>query len=141
MQAITVPASLDSLERVACYVRTLAEQGNLSESAAYKLRLAVDEIVTNIIDHGYRDGHGEICVSGGLAGDCVWLQVADRAPRFDPRTARSGPQPNTPAMEIRPGGLGLFLALQAVDGFSYEFANGKNINTLTMSSERYGGCS
>jgi serine/threonine-protein kinase RsbW len=141
MEAITVPASLASLEQVACYVRTLAQQGNLSESAGYKLRLAVDEIVTNIIEHGYGEARGEIRVSGGLERDYVWLQVADRAPRFDPRTVQSGPQSNTPVMERRLGGLGLFLALQAVDGFSYEFENGTNINTLTMSSERYGGCS
>jgi anti-sigma regulatory factor (Ser/Thr protein kinase) len=140
MEAITVPASLTSLEQVACYVRTLAQRGNLSASAEYKLRLAIDEIVTNIIVHGYREGPGEICVSGGLERDHVWLQVADRAPRFDPRTIHSGPQPDTPVMEMRLGGLGLFLALQAVDGFSYEFVNGKNINTLTMSSASYGGC-
>ena len=141
MEAITVPASLASLEQVACYVRTLAKQGNLSESAEYKLRLAVEEIVTNIIVHGYGEGHGEIRISGGLERDHVWLQAADRAPRFDPRTVHSGPQPDTPVMEMRLGGLGLFLALQAVDGFSYEFVNGKNINTLTMSSDSYGGCS
>jgi anti-sigma regulatory factor (Ser/Thr protein kinase) len=44
-------------------------------------------------------------------------------------------------MEMQLGGLGLFLALKAVDGFSYEFTNGTNINTLTMSSASYGGCS
>jgi serine/threonine-protein kinase RsbW len=141
MDAITVPASLASLEEVACYVRALAKQGNLPASAGYKLRLAVEEIVTNIIMHGYREGPGEIRVSGGLERDHVWVQVADQAPPFDPRTVHSGPQPNTPPMEMQLGGLGLFLALKAVDGFSYKFANGKNINTLTMSSASYGGCS
>lgn len=141
MDAITVPASLASLEEVAGYVRALAEQGNLPARAAYNLRLAVDEIVTNIIMHGYREGPGEIRISGGLKRDHVWLQVADQAPPFDPRTVDSGPQPNTPPMEMQLGGLGLFLALKAVDGFSYEFANGTNINTLTMSSASYGGCS
>lgn len=141
MEAITVTASLASLERVACYVRSLARQGNLTASAEYKLRLAVDEIVTNIIMHGYRDGPGEICVSGGVENDHVWLRVADQAPPFDPRTVHSGPQLDTPLMEMRLGGLGVFLALKAVDGFSYEFANGKNINTFTISNASYGGCS
>jgi len=140
MEAITVSASLRSLGQIACYVHTLAKQGNLPASAEYKLRLAADEIVTNIIMHGYRESPGEIQVSGGVEHDHVWLQVADQAPPFDPRTVHSGPQSNTPLMEMRLGGLGLFLALKAVDGFSYEFANGKNINRLTISNASNGGC-
>ncbi len=139
MEAITVSASLASLDQVACYVRALADHANLPANAEYRLRLAADEIVTNIIEHGYREGPGEIRVRGGVEPDHVWLQVADQAPPFDPLTVHSGPQPGIPVMRMRPGGLGLFLALKAVDGFSYEFENGRNINTLTISSASYGG--
>ncbi len=139
MEAITVPASLASLEQVACYVRALSARANLPASAEYRLRLAADEIVTNIITHGYGECPGEIGVRGDVAEDHVWLQVTDQAPPFDPRTVHSEPQPNIPLMEMRLGGLGLFLALKAVDGFCYEFVNGTNINTLTISNASNGG--
>jgi serine/threonine-protein kinase RsbW len=140
MDGITLTASFASLEQVACYVRNLARQANLPASAEYRLRLAADEIVTNIIMHGYREEPGEIRVHGGVADGHVWLQVADQAPPFDPRTVHSEPQPNVPVMEMRLGGLGVFLALKALDGFSYEFADGRNISTLTISNASNGGC-
>ena len=140
MDAIGVPASLSALERVADYVRALAEQGHLPANVAYRLRLAADEIVTNIIMHGYGESSGEIQLSGGVEWDHVWLRVADDAPPFDPRTVHLAPQPGVPFQEMRLGGLGLFLTREAVDGFSYEFSNGRNINTLTISYASYGGC-
>lgn len=133
MDAITVPAALVSLERVAGFVRALARRGNLTENAAYRLRLATDEIVTNIILHGYKESGGEIRVRGGVGGGEVWLRVADTAPPFDPRTVRAEPCPDTPVQDLKPGGLGLYLTRQAVDRFTYEFADGSNINTLTIS--------
>ncbi|MGH3170113.1 MAG: ATP-binding protein [Trebonia sp.] len=134
MDAITLPASLVSLERVAGYVCALARQANLPENAAYRLRLATDEIVSNIILHGYKGNAGEIQVRGGVEEDQVWLRVADQAPPFDPRTVRNEPCPDAPVKDIRPGGLGLYLTRLAVDRFTYEFADGSNVNTIAISS-------
>jgi serine/threonine-protein kinase RsbW len=140
MDAISLPASLDSLEQVASYVRALAGQGHLPAEAEYRLRLAAEEIVTNLVMHGYGERPGEIQLSGDVDEGRVWLRVVDDAPRFDPRTVHLGPQGGVPVQQMRLGGLGLYLTREAVDGFSYEFAGGRNVNTLTISCAGYGGC-
>jgi serine/threonine-protein kinase RsbW len=133
MDAMRLPAAVTSLEQVADYVRTLAQQGNLQQDACYRLRLAADEIVSNIIMHGYAETPGEIQLSGGVTDEQVWLRIADNSPRFDPHTVRCDPPPATlPAAERKLGGLGIFLAFNAVDNFDYEFKDGLNINTLRM---------
>jgi anti-sigma regulatory factor (Ser/Thr protein kinase) len=55
MKPMTVPATLDSLGAIAEYVLAAAASAGLDKRASYNLRLAVDEIVTNIIVHGYAD--------------------------------------------------------------------------------------
>src|SRR5438034_11221624 len=87
MNGIYVRASLASLDRVSKYVLLVGERGNLSANAAYRLRLAADEIVSNIIMHGYKEPSGEIGISGGMDRQQVWVRIVDTAPRFDPRTA------------------------------------------------------
>lgn len=141
MNAIRLPASVASLDRAAEYVRTLGRLGDLPQDVCYRLRLATDEIVSNIIMHGFREGPGEIQLSGGVTDTQVWLRIADGSPPFDPRTINREPPPAaTPPAARRPGGLGIFLAFSAVDNFEYEFKDGLNINTLTMLRTRVGRC-
>ena len=142
MDAIRIPAAYTSLERVAAFVAGLAAQAGLPASAAYRLRLATDEIVSNIIMHGYGEGPGEIEVCGDVTCDYVWLRVDDRAPPFDPRALTHQPRPaiSVPGA-AKPGGFGLYLVRQAVDEFSYEFAHGTNRNTLRISRNHSGRCS
>jgi serine/threonine-protein kinase RsbW len=139
MDAMRLPASTTSLEQVAEYVRTIARLGNLQQDACYRLRLAADELVSNIIMHGYEEGPGEIELSGGVTDEEVWLRIADGSPQFDPHTVHREPPPATlPAAERKLGGLGIFLAFSAVDNFEYEFKDGLNINTLRMLRTRVG---
>jgi serine/threonine-protein kinase RsbW len=139
MEPITLPASLLSLDQVTRYVSSLAEQGGLTLDASYRLRLATEEIITNVIVHGYNAGPGTISVLGGVDSGRVWVRVADQAPRFDPRTVPSGPQPGSPVQRMRLGGLGIYLARKAVDEFCYEFADGSNVSTLVISSSGTNG--
>jgi serine/threonine-protein kinase RsbW len=63
----------------------------------------------------------------------VWLRIEDDAPPFDTRDhwdherrLRPGPIPSAE------GGLGIFLALSAVDEFRYERIGGRNHTMLIM---------
>ncbi|MEQ8963773.1 MAG: ATP-binding protein, partial [Coleofasciculus sp. C2-GNP5-27] len=55
LEPLTVSGTLDSLGAIAQYVLQAAQAANLDKKASYNLRLAVDEIATNIIIHGYED--------------------------------------------------------------------------------------
>jgi anti-sigma regulatory factor (Ser/Thr protein kinase) len=51
MKSSTVPATLDSLGPIADYVMAAAAAAGLDRRASYRLRLAVDEIATNIMGY------------------------------------------------------------------------------------------
>jgi serine/threonine-protein kinase RsbW len=118
-------------DAVATYVAELATEAGLPAGKAYWLRLAVEEIATNIVQHGYR-GHGPVRLTSEIWPDQVRLHIEDRAPEFDPRSHDPAPQLETTPAEREAGGFGLLLALRKLDAFCYEQADGQNRNTLIM---------
>ncbi|MEU7164125.1 ATP-binding protein [Streptomyces morookaense] len=129
---LRLPGKLTSLQAVARYVLDLAARAGLSADDTHRLRLAADELATNVILHGYRDCQGELRLEGGADLHTVWLRLEDDAPRFDPRQGHRPPQTHLP-LERRPiGGLGIHLALTALDGFSHGYTDGRNRSTLVI---------
>lgn len=118
--------------QVAAFVCALAERVGLPESRAYRLRLAADEIVTNIGVHGYHNRPGPVELVGGVDRDEVWLSIIDEAPPFDPTTHDPRPRLAAGADHDGEGGFGLFLALRGLDDFRYGRSGGRNENTLIM---------
>lgn len=123
---------------LAGFVAELAVQGGLSAAQAYRLRLAADEITTNIACHGYRGAAGAIDLDGYAANGRVWLRIEDDAPPFDPRGHHPDPRLSAAPHERAAGGLGLHLALTVVDEFGYQHVRGRNRNVLVLHSERAG---
>ncbi|QFZ21690.1 ATP-binding protein [Saccharothrix syringae] len=117
--------------RVADLVRGLAERAALSRGQAYRLRLAADEIATNIIVHGY-GGVGRVEVCGGVDGDRVWVRTEDCAPPFDPRGHDVTALLATDPAERPLGGFGLHVAMAGLDEFHYEHVDGRNRNTMVV---------
>jgi serine/threonine-protein kinase RsbW len=127
---LVLPGELDSLGAIGRYVHDAALAVGLDRAAAYKLRLAVDEIATNVVVHGYQEGgvSGLVTVSAVIDGQTLTIAVEDTARPFDP-TARALPDEeelDLPLEERPIGGLGVMLARESVDEFRYERVGGRN---------------
>jgi serine/threonine-protein kinase RsbW len=134
MEPLTLPATLESLGPLVQYVQKAATEAGLDRKAAYRLRLAVDEIATNIITHGYAESHieGDVVVHASVGDEQLVVTLEDWAPPFDPRAQEQPDHIDKPS-DARPiGGLGVFLAIESVDGLDYEYRDNKNRNILTM---------
>ncbi len=129
--ALQVDTTGRSTEAVASFVAMLVREAGLPSSKAYWLRLAAEEITTNIAQHGYR-GCGPLRLTSEVGPDRVCLRIEDEAPEFDPRSHDPGPQLQTAPSDREVGGFGLLLALHKLDGFCYERLSGQNCNTLIM---------
>lgn len=135
MLRLKLPVVLHSLERVNALVRCLATEAALPPRQAYRLRLAAEELFTNIVRHGRgMDTSGtRVVVEGGLTGEGVWIRLIDTADPFDPFRATRPTGACPPMPDPDPGVLGLHLARYAVDSASHVYEGGANRTTFTVS--------
>lgn len=134
MEPLKLPGTLDSLGAIAQYVMEAAKTAGLEKKAAYKLRLAVDEIATNIITHGYEEAGltGDILCLAEIKPERLTIILEDWGTPYDP-TQNPDPEMTDLPLEDRPmGGLGVYLALDGVDEFHYEWVNDRNRNRFVV---------
>lgn len=102
-----LPALVALLERVCARVGADAQ-------ARADLRLAAEEVFTNILRHGYGDRPGPVMVTVAATPQQVTLTLRDAAPSFDP--ARLAVPDLHADWQARPvGGLGWHLVRQVMD--------------------------
>ncbi|MDX1978004.1 MAG: anti-sigma regulatory factor [Pseudanabaenaceae cyanobacterium bins.68] len=134
MEPLVVSGKLDSLSAIAQYVLAAASAAGLDKKAGYKLRLAIDEVATNIVMHGYDEAglEGDITIKAEISPQRLTISLEDRAIPYDPTCHQEPDCLDLPLQERQIGGLGVFLALDGVDQFDYEFIGGCNRNIFTI---------
>lgn len=123
-------AGLKDLAKIRYFIEQKAASLNVDPTAIYDLDLAVTEMVTNIIVHGYRGKPGQIEIEVGREGDSVVIRLRDQAPVFDP-TQVPPPNLDLPPEERRLGGLGIFLTKHFMDRMSHRVTAPEG-NELTL---------
>jgi sigma-B regulation protein RsbU (phosphoserine phosphatase) len=95
--------------------------------------LAVDEIATNIVTHGYAEAglEGAVKVEAFIDEKHLTVYLEDTGAAYDP-TQASMPDLDLPAEERPIGGLGVYLVIQGVDKFRYERVGDRNRNIFIM---------
>jgi anti-sigma regulatory factor (Ser/Thr protein kinase) len=92
----------------------------LPQDVAWRLRVALDEIVANIVAYGAQTAAGgTIDVWFRRCGDFVEVTVADDGPAFDP-LSRAVPDVTLPLEARQPGGLGIALVRSLMDDVRYD---------------------
>jgi len=126
--SLTLQASGASSGEASEWARGLSAGAGLSEERTYALDLCVVELVTNIVEHSYRRGPGEIQLDLDIACAAAVLTVLDAGPPFDPL---SMPPPVTPASldEASIGGYGIHMVRSTADDCRYERRGGRNVFT------------
>ena len=123
---LNLESSLDSLGEIE---RAVAEFGAEHEWAAdllFHVQLVLDELATNVINHGYGAGGHDFQIMIESGPRAVRIEVVDEAQPFDP--LQDAPLPTTDASleERQVGGLGVHIAKQLMDELKYRRENGKN---------------
>ena len=103
----------------------------VGEDLAFKMTLAIEEAVVNVISHafaGVSPPHS-IRVRLDIAAQRVTAEIIDNGRPFDP-TAAALPDLSVPLDERRSGGLGIHLMRTMVDRLRYRRGDGTNILRL-----------
>ena len=129
-QTITLRNDLAEITRLAEFVDAFCAPLEPTPKDVLALHLALEEAVTNVINHGYADGQPHtFIVELATAGRRVTATVTDDAPAYDP-LARAEVDTTLP-LEQRPiGGLGVHLVKKLMDSARYERRDGRNILTF-----------
>ena len=134
MDRISLPGTLDSLEAIGAFILRVSAEAGLERRATYRLRLAVDEIATNTVVHGYEEAGllGTIDLWAEIDDSDLRVVLEDSAEPFDPRQTAPPEGMDLPLEERAIGGLGVFLALRGVDALEYQRDGDRNRCTFVM---------
>ncbi len=141
-QICTFSAELAELARVMQMIDEFCAGMAAGAADVSALHLALEEIVTNVITHGYgHDSSESFNVRlEAVSQDRIRAEVSDGAPEYNP-LAR--PEVNTSLpLEARPvGGLGVHLVKKLMDVCAYEHRDGENIFSIERKLSRTAGAS
>jgi serine/threonine-protein kinase RsbW len=113
----------DKLAAVRAFVRSSARDAHASEEETADLVQAVDELVCNVLEHGYRGVPGSVEVTVAFAGGEIAITIRDRAPAFDPATVAT-PNLDLPLAQRPLGGMGIHLARTLTDRLDHRILPG-----------------
>lgn len=131
-KSIEVLAVPDSVAQLMTFADTAEQALLLSAEQRYLMRLAIEEIATNIIKYSYPPAHpGPIQVSCACQDDQLHVTIRDRGRPFDPHEA---PAPDLGHdLDARTvGGLGLFLVREFSDRLTYRHDSASGWNELEI---------
>ena len=129
-QTLTLQNDLTELSRLSSFIDAFCAPVRPAEKDVLSLQLALEEAVTNVIQHGYRDRQPHtFVVELSCLERRVTATVSDDAPPYNPL---SQPEVDTsvPLEQREIGGLGIHLLRKLMDAAYYERRDGRNILTL-----------
>lgn len=118
---INIPSSLENLALIRALVKTYLELHHIDPKEVFQLLSVVDELATNVVEHGYQYQPGDIIIEISKSNDSIQLLVEDNGLGFDETK-----------ISKQEGGMGLFLARAIADDFKIE----KKINGTIFKVEK-----
>ncbi len=127
---LQIENNISELNRLNALLEQLVKEWKIPQKVSFQINLALEEMVTNIINYGYKEKSSHtITLSFILHGNVIIIQIEDDGRAFNPLTA---PEPDTtePAEKRKIGGLGIHLVKELMDTVTYARKNDKNILTI-----------
>ena len=126
---ITIEAETSEIEKALDFISE--KTGNLPFPLKEKNRIeiAVDEIVSNIVNYAYDDGKGSVSIKTESDSDGITITVTDSGIPYNP-LEKEDPDITLSADERRIGGYGIFIVKNIMDNVGYDYKDGKNIFTM-----------
>jgi anti-sigma regulatory factor (Ser/Thr protein kinase) len=127
---LVLDANIERIPEISALLGEEMETFGFGSEIILDTQLAVEEAITNVINHGYKKTGGEIIVSSRISPESIEVHIMDTAPRFNPLSVPE-PELDGTIEDRNIGGLGIFLIRQVMDEVSYRYENGRNILSLT----------
>jgi anti-sigma regulatory factor (Ser/Thr protein kinase) len=117
---------MDHLEALMNFIGGQAQASGLDPQSLYRVDLAAEEILTNIIKYAYPQGGGLVEVACGVRDQTFVMEFRDQGQPFDPLAADE-PELSEDLHLRSVGGLGIHLVRQVMDQVSYQRQDQTNL--------------
>lgn len=128
MKELTLPATIENIEKVTDFVNEQLEEIECPMKAQMQIDIAIDELFGNIAHYAYNPETGPATVRVEVTEEpiSVIITFIDHGVPYDP-LKNDDPDITLSAEERAIGGLGVFMVKKTMDEISYEYKDGKNI--------------
>jgi len=116
--SLRVAADVGQLAAIRAFVEQHSRALGIDPFEIYDLVLAVNEVATNIVVHGYRGQAGTIEIEMQQRGNALEIRLRDQAPLFDP-TRHPAPDLTLPLHKRPLGGMGVHVTRELMDELRY----------------------
>lgn len=129
---LVVSARLENVRQACDFIVEAAEAAALDERAVYHCQMAVDEALTNVIEHGYtyQSNGSPIEITAEMNAGVFVITIIDEGPAFNP-LEHEAPDPAAPLDTREPGGWGIYFIRKLMDDVQYTRTANRNFLTLT----------
>jgi serine/threonine-protein kinase RsbW len=127
---VRLSADLREVDRLNRVIRHFGDLHEVPSRVLYAVNLALDEVVTNVVRHGFEDARDQEIIARIVAAPGeVTTEVSDAGREFNPLEV---PKPNldAPLDERSLGGLGIHLIRNLMDTVEYRRDGAKNVLTM-----------
>ncbi len=128
---LEISSDMANLERVSDFVLDMARQSNFPAQTTDHVQMAVDEAVTNVMEHAYGNrADGKITIACRVTAHELQIEIRDHGEPFDPDSIRE-PNIHSPLAERSIGGLGVFFMRKLMDRVEFSHNRRGNLTRLT----------
>ncbi len=132
---VTIRNDVAELANVTEAVDRVGKEAGIPAKVVMQLQVVLDEVLSNVIKYAWPDGGShEFVVRIDMRDGGIEITITDDGRPFNPLD-QPPPAPPPTGRRPLPGGVGIHMLRQLVDGFEYVRFDGRNQVTLT---KRYG---
>lgn len=131
INTLHIKNKLEQLTRLYEFLDLHASAYGLEEQLTMQIKLALEEVVTNVILYAYPDKKDQdIRIDMNYGNKQLTIVITDKGTPFNPLEMKE-PDITLPPEERPIGGLGIYLVKQLMTEVTYSRSSGKNILTMT----------
>jgi anti-sigma regulatory factor (Ser/Thr protein kinase) len=128
---LDITSDMSNLAHVADFVADAAKKTKLSQKQFDDLQMAVDEAVTNVMEHAYAGRNdGPISIRLRVDEKELYVEIRDQGKVFNPKKVKK-PNIKSPLSERSIGGLGIFFMKKLMDKVEFTRDQTGNITRMT----------
>lgn len=133
---LSIPADINYLSKVRNFIQKIAYKNHFSNKVINAVKLAVEEVCSNIIRHGYQNkDEGSIQIEIIISKTSITVIIIDQGQTYDPKQVKD---PDLlKYVEIgKVGGLGIMMVRKLMDEIDYLVTSRGNEFRLTKYKQK-----